>query len=564
MSNATLQYHEAEIVRNQLLEDFCIENNKNIEEVKRQLQSKLEDYEDLRIHLCKKTNFGYTSYFLRDFYYTKRNDSTISIRNSNWKPIQEAISKLITPGDRIGRRAFSTSTILISKYDKDSDSPLEYESICQEYILDYYEVRVIDDSVDSLLNHEQQCIVYVTEKLLLHDVCGLALFQTWIVENLHLLFLNKNIHFHIDKGLRDAKNEYNIVTVLGCLNLIAKWKEINYDKLLSAQRAFKENTDDGFAISENIADTLRKISIDQFSLIIKSLNKVTNTLRESRNKKSFDIMHGITTMRNVLDLKPFKINSIYNAIENYDYGTDYDFFCVLGYQAYLQEKEQIEMLRYFYQFGKSLKKANKYRIFSIPGKKHKTKGWISNLSSQENGLLYKYMLLNTHLGVDTYLLIYDQKKSQELGILYEQDYILRIPKILEADRLDKQYGLSALRNKIGYLESHTDFLTCHHSESGNKPNDAHSKLYFSYPEDFFKVNQVLSLDCQHKSYLSFIFADFSMRVFGDIQGNNIDSFEITSCNAELENIDTKLKLNNSKLRESTLKYFKENLGFRLD
>lgn len=102
---------------------------------------------------------------------------------------------------------------------------------------------------------------------------------------------------------------------------------------------------------------------------------------------------------------------------------------------YLQPKEKVRnpTLQDFsdlnsYCMIPTLNRKKCLRIFNVPGKRIKNKGWNTELDLKENKILFQYLLFNQKLqSVDTYLTFFDQSKLNEKEKLRQlQDYTLKM------------------------------------------------------------------------------------------------------------------------------------------
>ncbi len=286
------------------------------------------------------------------------------------------------------------------------------------------------------------------------------------------LIINFNVKFIFDNNI-DEDEKFNLNSNEN-RNIVFEFWEKKKESIKNESFRNKIEEIPFMTILENLkrfsdeSDIQEKTSIDNFLPLLKKLNKG-------------------------LRYEPLK--NIYKSSENDNSGKDYNILGVIGYDGYFNNKEKNEMLKYFYYFSETLKNSNIIRIFTIPSKKIKGKGWRSQLDSDINNLLYQYIYMNLTSNVETYILTYDDNEitDADTGIMWHQDYVLRIEKTKD-DKGNLADSLFKTHNKRDVAD------------------DEKTELYFAYPEDENEVNQMLKLNYNNKLYIKKMFNDFINRI----------------------------------------------------
>src|SRR5437868_4515482 len=149
----------------------------------------------------------------------------------------------------------------------------------------------------------------------------------------------------------------------------------------------------------------------------------------------FNTDHYIPFLKNIKKLNEKPLEEIYKKIE---LGTEtkksYVYLCVIAYDKFFDVTENSlygidreYMLSYFQRFNTTMKSNNSpvLRIFTMPGKYTKRKGWQSNHTYNENLNLFSYAYLNSKISGFSIVLFYDENKERR-EILAKLDYVLRI------------------------------------------------------------------------------------------------------------------------------------------
>ncbi|MCB0540909.1 MAG: hypothetical protein KDE33_25585, partial [Bacteroidetes bacterium] len=245
-------------------------------------------------------------------------------------------------------------------------------------------------------------------------------------------------------------------------------KYVNYwARIINENRELYKSLDEQF---------IRRVKIIPFEKILES---VVTFNQEKDIQEKMSINKFLPRLSSLMGIKEEPLTNIYYLSEGVRAKT-FNYLCVIGYDAYFDMSEQSEMLRYFKQFSEKLKGASITRIFSIPAKRKKSKGWTSILDKPINELLYQYIQSNISSGVETFVMLYDEEKSlNNNNILWHQDYVIRFKK-MHFNSLNESLLTAVLNND--------EFVT-----KRNIIEDKDTELYFAYPERSDGKNMLLRL-----------------------------------------------------------------------
>lgn len=365
--------------------------------------------------------------------------------------------------------------------------------------------------------------------------------------------LDYNVQFFIDPKLLDNDPENDSPT---SIRTAEGRNIIKVKMLLKIERIadFKKNIES--VLLRNKADDviLQQQNIKILDSILKALlvfNSATNRqelMSVTKFLPSFlNIENDKREFESKVDVELRPLTNIYDRTED---DTDlnqaqFNFFCVIGYKGYLREKEKTEMIRYFFLFQETLKNHRITRIFSVRSIKTENGLWRSNLTIEENKLLFQYILINLLGGVETILIMYEQSGiKKDTSILWNQDYVLQIRESIESEKSTQKSPLQSLFNS--YQRS-KDYIF---------NQDTPPTLFFGYPEEDEDNNNSMIL-VRKEGYIEKFYKDFCNRIRLEDEPTNSTEFINMSKDTKkpvekkIELLRSKLSL--EKLEESTFK-----------
>lgn len=349
----------------------------------------------------------------------------------------------------------------------------------------------IPSLMNNIYSRDVDVCIYVNEKFL-KDERGIKILVELFSRRFISTVLNSSLTFEFSEELRTWGNSRNILDASGRLGYIRYWMNLKKDYL--------------GALAQN--DPMRKLfnhlSSDTLSFMLRSLENAAITGNLGFNY-SIDAFLPVL-LRLCDDCKAEPLSNIYFDREDpafSNYGKDFTYFCTIGSDKYLIKKEKSEMFSYFKQFATNLRNANLVRVFNVPAKRVKNKGWSSNLDIATNELLYQYVQLNVVSGVKTAIFFYDDSKNlNDLEILLNQDYIFRFK---QPEVRGNSIGSLA---KLAY-ENRKEIVRQYIPSLSNR--DLHSEIYLPYPETFNGENQIMRI--KTGKYLEQLLGDFLKRVY---------------------------------------------------
>jgi len=424
------------------------------------------------------------STFLRDLFYKKEEHR--NVREKNVNTIYNYLFKKT-------RRMYLDELNInfdAKKYYFYSVKPLaeRQDKILEETKLDI-DFRLFQNESDSVISSQYKntktgVCFYIDRSFIKSHRCIRILLELF-TETFISLIINYNIKFIFDDDILTDKDDFTISTYIGREKIYKSWKKEteHYNDQDSWFCKKFDNKKPFLTILENIkrfseeSNIQKKLSVDRFLPLLTEINNLNvNQLRE-----------------------------IYEESEDEDNGSEYNIIGVIGYNGYYNNNEKDEMLKYFYLYQEALEKANKVRIFTIPAKKIKGKGWSSQLNPEINELLYQYVYMNIYNNkIETYLLMFDEDKiGNDSNIMWHQDYVIRMKKNVDFEYKNGKIAKSLFKE--------------HKRRRKGIEDDKLTRLYFAYPEDNNGVNQMIKLEGgpdtkSNKIYIKKMEQDFMNRI----------------------------------------------------
>lgn len=398
------------------------------------------------------------------------------------------------------------------------------------------ESKGLENIFDQARNEEQEVHFYISKNFINNEKGSIYLIELFY-HNLFRYLFDLDIFFSFDDEILSSTGEEscNIVSPKGIKNFIKCWKERQTDILELNKELGIVNTDEKSVLSFFIAlKTLAEIkALDWKQRSGISSQKIDNFL-PAINRILFNF-----------DVRPEPLNRIWeiSLLEKIKPCT---FLCVIGYEGYFKLKEKFEMLRYFKKFNEKLIEEGHriIRIFTLPAKRVKSKGWSSNMPFDSNLLLYQYLLTNVLSNAETYLFIYNEDivEPSNKHILLFHDYVIRL-------KNNDEWGGRSIAKEIYDEQIIVEDIY---------KNKTDAELYLAYPEDLNGVNQILRIrdvnntvryfeDFKHRINHIFNPSDDDIKVI-DLQNEQMINEECISC-LNLNHLDVK-ELEN--LRENIL------------
>lgn len=389
---------------------------------------------------------------------------------------------------------------------------VDIEDKCRDYLKENYsssieEIQFEATNVIPALSRysDGEIIIHINESILTSPN-GVFLLAELFMNRFLFLIVDYNISFDIDPAIRGTENiKKNLLSIEGQAFYWDYWEE----------RLKRFEGYDGGVFG-------RRFTQDKFVHMLEAIVGYGETKDErSLHKTSIDSY--VPYMEKFTSGKVKPLSDIYRQQRDKELmGHRLNYLCVINYHSYFEAKERTEMVKYFYNFGKTLKDQNVFRIFTVPAQRVKNIGWKSLLSPSENQLLYQYLLLNAQMdGINTYIQYYDKSQiSEKSAIIWNQDYVLRVDD-KDLARLDSLEKLNA------YYRVHDPRFS----------QDDKSQLFFAFPENAANENEVLSI--HNELYMRRIHDDFIARssyLNKDSSLSRVDHIEIVSAdNTEFSN-----------------------------
>lgn len=345
-----------------------------------------------------------------------------------------------------------------------------------------------DSVISSQFKDSSTGVCFYVDDFFLKNYRTVKFLLELFTESFISLVANYNVKFVFhERVLLENEEGFSLFDHVGRVNIYNFWKEESKNYKSHDSWFYKkfEKEIPFLTILEHIkhfseeTDIQKKLSVDRFLPLLKELNCLE--VRELRN--------------------------IYEETEEKENGRNYDILCVIGYNSYYNIKEKQELLKYFYFFQEALSNANKIRIFTIPAKRIKGKGWSSQLKPEINQLLYQYIYMNVFKSdVETYVLLFDEEEiGNASNIMWHQDYVVRI------------FNNRGSLEEIEYGNLSKTLLKEHKLRRTGVEEDSLTSLYFAYPESVNEVNQMISLkggkeNLSNKIYIRKMVEDFMNRI----------------------------------------------------
>lgn len=381
----------------------------------------------------------------------------------------------------------------------------------------------------SYVNNESINLLICINSSILSDLDGMLRLKELLFKYTSRLVVETNIDFLFSKDLFiedrninrfEGKNyffEYwnNEFTTLESLESNESYPD-EIKKLLN-QKKIKVN---------NIRESVFKI-LD--SLV--ALYKIKGDISMVDAKNTIEIIQPITAKISGCEIR--KLTDVISDLENEE---PKDLLCVISYEKYFYDSELNEMLSYFEMFYKKLKSKHRIiRVYCVRGKRNTRGKFSSSLGQSENNNVLEFLKLTPKKdNCSSFLLVYNESPIRigGLKLLYEQDYILSIPK---QEGMNYGGGIE-INNQINNILKSIDSMVVTDRDR--------AKLFLTYQENAKGENQMIELtelnDIALKKWLS----DFSYRINSKIETNNHECILFDKSNTDdLRNI---LKIKNDR------------------
>jgi hypothetical protein len=357
----------------------------------------------------------------------------------------------------------------------------------------------------NFINNESLRLIICVNSSILQDLDGIQRLKELIFKYTSRLVVESNINFLFSQDL--FKDSHNINRLEGKNKFFEYWNdEKNNIESLESKPNYPSEirkllTEKKVKI-QNIIENIFKI-LD--SLV--ALYKIKGDVKAIESKNTVEIIQPITAKISGCEIR--KLTDVISDLE-YD-NTTRDLLCVISYEKYFHNSERNEMLSYFKMFYDKLGKHNIIRAYCLKGKKNTRNQFTATLKKSENINAYDYIQITSPKNnFSSYLLVYNESPFRVGGqrILYEQDYILSIPKQIGFD-YHSQINIDERINEV--LQSE-DVL-----------ND--TKLFLTYPENPNGENQMIELTDLNDVALRKWLSDFCYRINTNIKTDNHETFK---------------------------------------
>jgi hypothetical protein len=179
-----------------------------------------------------------------------------------------------------------------------------------------------------------------------------------------------------------------------------------------------------------------------FESIIKKYVRASDTTTDTPSEKSYEKF--VMEFKNVNhDILPDALTIIPDEIQNSANGC---FYCVISYEAFFKDDDQAkESIRYFASFYLGTAKNFVQRIFTVPGKGTPSTIYKMGFDTEEEKFksktLLKYLLVNKISSVETYLLVYDEKNTNDIQNKFFTlaDYVIAMPSTCQSINQNKLF-----------------------------------------------------------------------------------------------------------------------------
>lgn len=505
--------------------------------------SATENYKTLRDSILSLlgNNIDIGLSFLRGFFYhaNKLEKNKFRLKNINvlsqYAFNENYLQYISKKGKDVNRQDFvyfvsngeSEDRMKMHKELKDYENKIELGGVNPEEIFTQVE------------NVSQVVHIYVSDAMLKNEK-GARVLMYVFSDNLMRMLINYDVRFYFDDVVKGGeKSDYDIVTNTGRIKYFKYWQNKQDD----IKELIEGLPDEVKAETEDYSDL---VSTAYFTTL-KALSEIYARLERIKREdiiKYPKIDNFQPFIKSLLDLEVVTLDKSYKYAFEDNRGNPKkiepcSFFCVICYEDYFDTEQKEEMIEHFCNYNFQLRRAGHevVRIFTIPAKRVKNKGWNSTLNTEGNKILYQYIYTNLITECDTYILMYNEEYSKNGEVLVYQDYVVRLSRngkswedILESDNIFKY--------------------------------ETQAELYMSYPEDKYGRNQLLVIPQEKdKDSIFLYFKDFQERM--GCRGKQGDGIMIESISEEHKKSLIK-KLNLNLLPSNTIKKLEREVDIYLD
>ncbi len=342
----------------------------------------------------------------------------------------------------------------------------------------------LEDVIKIASDHNNLVYFFIDQELLQHKkACSWLL--TFFFKDSYRFYIDLGILFCLSEDVKKASLEipaessdkFDIFTDKGRLNVLNYWRGI----LAKLKETFGSTQAYDFKEYEELAGI-------EFFVTLRAIAELDgiNWLRKRGGANPFNSVSQFQPFfRQQKGLETIPFHDLYlQSVEEADRDkVQFAFYCVIGFEAYLDKKEQLQMIRYFYMFGHELKKHLKIRLFMLPCSISESGEFSSTLSNDQNFLLYQYLLVNRRVETRTYVLMYDRSQADHNTLYFYQDYVIRLQNH-SGDKIDPLITIDRLAVGDDQIE-----------------RDRYKRLYLAYPEKTSNgANQMIVLGAKENDY----------------------------------------------------------------
>lgn len=369
-----------------------------------------------------------------------------------------------------------------------------------------------EDEFLAQLEDQNSVVNFYIDANFLKDLNGIKILIELFYFRFVALVLDYKVRFFISKsllsdGMNDDESQFYLNTFEGKIRVINYWKKLAYDENNKVSEIFR-NYFDGNLDGKSYSD---KLFGREFLFILDALIQFRVFNDYNQLKRQVSVINYLPIVRKIYGLDPEPLMNICNQIIYDNKNTDsckFNFLGVTSFDLDSSIEQKIELLTYYGRFGKNVVKNgshNSARVFTIPAKRVKRKGWSSTLSEDINTLVFQYLYLNLNCGVKVFLLTYDKDKiNNSQRISWNQDFVLRYRNTNNDLGIDE-----VIENmKTNVRQSNLDILDVYVPSSSDRDDGA--KLYFGYQQEASGLNRMLTVTDQ--LFITRFYKDFSDRM----------------------------------------------------
>lgn len=453
------------------------------------LNSHVANYAALSEHISKQTGIAISKRLLLDFFYATKNTNSKTFRTNNINTLYRyvfgmdrdaylaATSLNAGPVKMLYYSGILPDTINQNDYDK-------LQLITSDSLVETFNKVVTDSELAVSLLINEHILLYATDFLL-------ELFGKNSILN---MMLEKG--YYIDLIIDEALNNAGDTCIFH-----QKGRELLKEKFAALQKSISPDDSD---------EKTMACKEDDFTLLLRAISEIKNQhwFEQKRDDDTGNKMDSVgiflPILQSIYKIPPEELwNLILDKIKRKEKAFNY--FCVIGYTDYFDPDKKYEMLRYFSLFNNANNTIHKVvRIFTVPARRIKNKGWKVALEGKSKELLMQFLYLNSIYG-ESILMMYDiDKIKYPQNVLVHQDYVLRLPTEIIPRYSDDFLTnfLTKKMNRVIVKERLTILL---------KDETSESELYFAFPKDINNVNRMLRFTSDYPNQISRIFDDFANR-----------------------------------------------------